>query len=132
MTGASAASPPEVPIDFRKNGSDLEVELVCGEAQMGTYTLRLWAPDGMTEVRKARGSFFDEEEDRFTLPTPTADNDQRLLQCRSRVWLIQGHKRYSVFMTVKQGGTILGEASEEDETDGPTVIVDLRARLRGI
>ncbi len=131
MTGPDPSHPPEVPIDFAKNGPDLAVELTCGEAQPGTYTLRLWSPDGMTVVQKARGSFFDEEEDRFPLPSPAGINDQRILQCRARVWLIQGNKKYAVFMTVSQGGEILGEASDIDESDEPTVIVDLRARLRG-
>lgn len=131
MTGTDTSNPPEVPIDFKKNGSDLAVELTCGEAQLGTYTLRLWSPDGLTVVQKARGSFFDEDEDQFPLPSPPPVNDQRILQCRARVWLIQGHKRYAVFMTVKQGGKTIGEASEGDETEEATVIVDLRARLRG-
>jgi len=48
MTGTDTSNPPEVPIDFKKNGSDLAVELTCGEAQLGTYTLRLWSPDGLT------------------------------------------------------------------------------------
>jgi hypothetical protein len=132
VTGTTPADPPETPIQFDPNGGQLMVTLTCGQAQMGTYTLRLWTPDGMTELKKARGSFFDEEEDVYPLPLPTADNDRRLLQCRARVWLIQGNRNYSVFMTVSQDGVKLGEVSEEDDTDEVTVVVDLRARLIGV
>jgi len=131
MTGPNTP-PPETPIEFQKSGPDLEVELTCGEAQMGSYTLRLWSPTGKKVVKKERGSFLDEEEDRYLLPGRAAVNDRRILQCRSRVWLIRGHKKYAVSMTVKQGGEKIGEFSASGESDEPTVIVDLRARLRGL
>jgi len=129
MTDPVPAAGREVPVTFQAGGPDLEAELTCGEAQMGSYTLRLWTPDGMTVVRKARGSFFDEEEDRYPLLTPAGANQQHLLQCRARVWLIQSHRKYAVFMTIRQGSQVIGEVFEEDETDEPTVVVDLRARL---
>ncbi|HMV33526.1 MAG: hypothetical protein U0104_08300 [Gemmatimonadales bacterium] len=129
MTGTGITAPPEEIIRFGP-GAELSVELTCGEAQMGTYTLRLWTPDGLTVVRKARGSFMDEVEDRYALLSPPDANAEHLLQCRARVWLIQGHRKYAVFMTVKQGATVIGEASEVEQTDEPTVVVDLRARLR--
>lgn len=131
MTGPTPSSVPETPIPFDPDGGPVIVTLTCGQAQMGTYTLRLWSPDGMTEIKKARGSFFDEEEDVYPLPVPTADNERRLLQCRARVWLIQGNKNYAVFMTVSQDGEELGEVFEEDETDEVTIVVDLRGRLIG-
>ncbi len=129
MTGPGIAAPAEEVIRFAP-APELSVELTCGEAQMGTYTLRLWTPDGLTVVRKARGSFVDEVEDRYALLTPPDANAEHLLQCRARVWLIQGHRKYAVFMTVKQGDAVIGEAREVNQTDEPTVVVDLRARLR--
>jgi hypothetical protein len=131
MTGTTPEDIPATPIPFDSDGGEVIVTLTCGQAQMGTYTLRLWTPDGKTVLNKGRGSFFDEEEDVYPLPKPTADNDRRLLQCRARVWLIQGNPHYGVFMTVTQDGLRIGEVSEEGETDEVTVIVDLRARLMG-
>ena len=129
MTGPTPGQPPEVPVKFKANGPDLSVELSCGHAQFGAYTLRLWSPDGMTVVNKARGNFFDEEEDRFPLLKPAGANDDHILQCRTRVWLVQEPRKYSVFMVIKQGDVVLAELSDEDETDESTVVVELRARL---
>ena len=129
MTGTGIAAPAEEIIRFGPGG-ELSVELACGEAQMGTYTLRLWTPDGLTVVRKARGSFVDEVEDRYALLSPADANAEHLLQCRARVWLIQGNRKYAVFMTVKQGDAVIGEVREVDQTDEATVMVELRARLR--
>jgi hypothetical protein len=119
-------------VQFQRAGQGLEVELTCGEIQMGSYSLRLWEPDRTTLVNRARGSFLDDEADVYPLPSPARSNDGRILQSRSRIWRIPPHNRYSVIMRIRQGGMELGDAAESESFSATSVLVELRIRLIGV
>ena len=114
---------------FQADGGALDVELLCGEAQLGTYSLRLIDSDGVTVIRQARGSFIDDVEDRFGLPQPNSVNDGCELRCRARVWQVPPHDRFAVTMTLRQGGAVIGSAALADRFTQTTEILELTLGL---
>jgi hypothetical protein len=114
---------------FQAAGGSLDVELVCGEAQLGTYSLRLVDPDGVTVIRQTRGSFIDDIEDRFALPQPNSVNDGCELRCRARVWQVPPHDRFAVTMTLRQGGAVIGSVPLADRFTQTTEILELTLGL---
>lgn len=116
-------------VSFKANGGPLQIALLCGEAQLGTYSLRLIESDGVIVVRQARGSFIDDIEDRFGLPDPVVEHDGREIRCRARVWQVPPHDRYSVQMTVSQSAKVIGQVGLADKFTDTTEIVELTIRL---
>lgn len=110
-------------------GPALDVELLCGEAQIGTYSLRLIDADGVTVIRQTRGSFIDDLEDRFGLPQPNSVNDGCELRCRARVWQVPPHDRYAVTMTLRQGGAEIGAVQLADKFTQTSEILELTLGL---
>lgn len=119
-------------VTYKTNGGPLRLELLCGEAQLGTYSLRLIASDGVAVIKQARGSFIDDIEDRFELPDPVVEHDGREIRCRARVWQVPPHDRYSVQMTLSQSGKVIGQIGLADKFTETTEIIELTIRLTAV
>ena len=104
-------------ITFNKDGGPLTVEVTSGFAQPGSYHLQLWNMNPSQVVMMQRGDFTSD--DTFTLPSPTASNDGRVLQAFVLLTILK-HKKYLVSLKISQDGQEVGTVDEPESGPGTT------------
>lgn len=119
-------------IRFDANGGRLAICIEVGNAQIGSYRLRLWEPGSNTVVLDQSGNNQNPNDDCYDLPLPTGNNNGRLVQCEFSVVSPDPKPMdtYSVAMIFKQGGADLGMVEESGPMGGKRVIPELWATLR--
>ena len=114
---------------FKPNGGPVSAEIVCTFAQSAHYTLRLWDIDNITIVKKVSGDTIDAGDDIHEMPLPTAEHDQRKLNCSVVITLIPPVQDYRLEMVVKQDGLVIGGDMVEGRTEELTVNKRLDVQL---
>jgi hypothetical protein len=131
--GTQARHPdPEAPVPlqqvtFDPKGPQLEAEVRSGFAQAGAYVLTLW--DHNKVQSRWEGTFFNPDDDTFTLPGKAAEQNGRLVQCLFSVEILPPEKRYALMLTIWQGSQKVGVLTEAGETSESQVMKNLYARL---
>ena len=119
-------------IHFDAQGERLTICIEIGQAQIGSYRLRLWEAGSNTVVLDKSGNNQNPNDDCHELPLPTENNDGRLAQCEFSI-LSPDPKpadSYSVAMIFKQGGKLVDTVKESGPMAGKRVTPELWATLR--
>jgi hypothetical protein len=119
-------------IHFAVPGDRLRVCIIIGQAQIGSYRLRLWEPGSNTVVLDRSGNNQNPNDDCYDLPLPVENNNGRFAQCEFSV-LSPDPKptdQYSVSMVFWQGSHKLDSVDESGPMNGGRVSPELWAVLR--
>ena len=119
-----------ISISFNKSGGPITVELSTGNAQTGSYELRLWEADKNQIVMREHGNFLNPDDDSYKLPEPNSLNNGRRVQAVITVALIPPINKYSAALTVRQDGNELGQIPISGTSDQPSVILNLYATIQ--
>ena len=104
-------------ITFNTNGGRLSVNVTIGNAQAGSYVLKLWESQSNTIVMERSGNNLNPNDDEYELPLPTACNDGRIVECQFAVAnpAPKPGDTYVVTLEYFQDGKKIGD----DEDKGP-------------
>lgn len=114
---------------FNKNGGPIFAEVSAGQAQTGSYDLKLWEADTNVIVQRWEGDFLNPDDDKYQLPTPNEVNNKRRVQAIVVIALLPPIKNYSASLIITQDGNELGKVSFAKQTDDPSVILNLYTTL---
>ncbi len=106
-------------VQFDSTLGGLSVNIACGFAQQGSYTITAWKGKNSTII--GRGNFFDPSDDLFSLPGNPADYDGQVIQCVATIGLIPPIRNYSALMEVMQNGARIGFDIAAGESTDPAV-----------
>lgn len=115
---------------FKNDGGPISVELTVGNAQTGSYILKLWEATVNQIVDEKKGNFLNIEDDNYTLPTPNSANNGRRVQAIITVALIPPMNKYSASMTITQDGNQLVQIPISGTSDQPSVTLNLFTALQ--
>jgi hypothetical protein len=90
---------------FQPNGERLSIDIQFGQAQIGSYRLRLWESGSNTTLLDQSGNNKNPDDDSYDLPLPTDKNDGRLVQVETSIVspTATPGEQYSVTIIFKQG-----------------------------
>lgn len=119
-------------IHFRCPGDRLRICIIIGNAQIGSYRLRLWESASNTVVMDEHGNNQNPNDDCYDLPLPLENNNGRLVQCEFSVVSPdpQPGDQYSVSMDFLQGKHQLDSVDESGPMNGKRVSPELWAVLK--
>ena len=118
---------------FDPVGDRPNIAVFIGQAQVGSYDLRLWESGSNDIVMEESGNYRNPDDDRFDLPRPVADNNGRLVQCQFAIVSpdIKPGDTYYVALKFNQQGRNEQIVDEEGPVTGkslhPELIVTLKA-----
>lgn len=116
-------------ITFNQDGGPINVTLSAGQAQPGSYELRLWEAGTNQIVLQKQGNFLNDADDAYPLPTPNSQNNGRLVQAIMTIALLPPISNYSAAVTIEQDGKTLGKIPISGTSNEPSVILNLYATL---
>ena len=120
-------------ITFNKEGGPLVAEVTSGYAQPGSYQLQLFEAGRNQVVMSEKGNFVNDAKDTYTLPSPTASNDGRLLQAFIILTILDPNK-YLLTLKVSQDGQEVGSVVVPEggpgESDSHSLFFNLMATLQ--
>ncbi len=117
-------------VSFKTSGGPIIAEIICGEAQTGSYTLMLWEANVNQIVMEKKGNFINPDDDSYELPTPNSENNERILDCLCIIAIVPPIKKYYVELKVSQDNQFLGSEKASGESDSSTVAVELFIQLQ--
>jgi hypothetical protein len=94
----------EKRVVLKKGGPTPDVEVIVGEAQWGSYTIRLGAADGKSWDREWPGRSWDSIQDRFSLEKSASELDKRDLGIDLVLTPVKVGDPYAAEVRITQGG----------------------------
>jgi hypothetical protein len=117
-------------IKFKKDGGPIVAEVSAGEAQTGSYDIKLWEADKNQLVFRKEGDFLNPDDDSYNLPTPNLINNGRRIQAIVVITPLPPLNQYSVALTLKQDGKIIGCIEISNKTDHQSEVLNIYAILK--
>jgi len=114
-------------VKFNENGGPIIVEVKCGHAQIGTYTILLWESNDV--LKEWKGNFINPEDDLYELPSPNKRNSGRIVDCLFTITLTPPIKDYYVELRIMQDGKELGIEKASGQSDIETITKELCLQL---
>ena len=114
---------------FNKNGGPIFAEVSAGQAQTGSYDLKLWEADKNVIVKRWEGDFLNPDDDKYKLPGTNEENNKRQVQAVVVIALLAPIDRYSATLTITQDGNELDKVTIANQTNDPSVILNLYTTL---
>jgi hypothetical protein len=116
-------------IQFAKTGGPIRVDIRCGHAQVGWYSLTLWKNNKV--AFREEGNFSDPQGDVYDLPGKASTHDGELLHVRAEIAIVPPITKYALLVAVSQGGEDLGTLTfSGDGGSDVTVPMNVFARLK--
>jgi hypothetical protein len=116
-------------IHFDPTKGALTVQLLCGNAQPGSYDVSVLDPSMLNVLEHWSGDFQSPTSDRHTIKTPLAQLDGAYIRLTSEVALLPPYNTATVFVTVTQNGQKLGAPSDSETSTASSVEVDVTFAL---
>ena len=108
-------------IKFNSNGGPIIVNVSAGQAQTGSYILKLWEADVNQIVMREEGNFVNPNNDSYALPNPTSSNKGRLIDSTVTVGIIPGNDYYQIDLDFYQDGEKIGNEMRSGSSEESTV-----------
>ena len=120
-------------IPFNPEGGPVEVEVISGFAQPGSYTFLLWKAGSNSVLWRQEGNFLNPADDRYTLPGGADEQAGRIVECITTLVLVPPLLDWSVTIRYYQGGVQIGENLRYAQGSAfQTITVDQHNTLVGV
>ena len=116
--------------NFKKDGGAISVEIKSGFAQPGSYSIFLWEANSNRVLNKYEGNFINTDDDKFELPLPVTDNDERIIDAGITFKMTPPVSDYFAEIIVTQDGHKIGGDQEQGKTDDQTKSLKLMVKLQ--
>jgi hypothetical protein len=114
---------------FNPAGGPIIAEVTSGQAQPGSYTLRVWEAHANTLVLKERGNFINSDDDAYKLPLPNTRNHERIVESIATAVITPPIKDYALRLSIQQDGKEIGFEESVGKASSATVTADLFVML---
>ena len=116
---------------FKKDGGPIMAEVTAGQAQVGSYDLKLWEANRNEIVQRWEGDFLNPDDDKYPLPQPNEANHKRRIQAVVVITLVPPIDKYSTNLIITQDGRELDKISQTGQTSniGVRCARDVRAAV---
>lgn len=114
---------------FKKDGGSIFAEIKSGYAQPGSYSLFLWEANENKVIQKNEGNFINTDDDKYQLPQPNSENNNRIVDVGVTFVLTPPIKDYFAELVISQDGNKIGGDQEQGATDDRTKSLKLMIQL---
>lgn len=118
------------PITYSKDGGPVSAELSVGNAQTGSYVMKLWEAQVNQIVDQKSGNFIDQPTPSYQFPEPNEVNDGRRFQAIITIAILPPISEYSTVVKILQDGKELGQIPYSGKTDKASVTLNLHTTLQ--
>ena len=118
------------PITYRNDGGPVSAELSIGNAQTGSYVLKLWEAKVNRIVHQESGNFLDQPTPGYQFPEPNSANDGRRFQAIITIAILPPINEYSAVVKILQDGKELGQIPYSGKTEKESVTLNLHTTLQ--
>lgn len=115
---------------FKIDGGAIFVEVKSGYAQPGSYSLFLWEANENKVIQKNEGNFINSDADKYQLPQPNSENNNRIVDVGLTFVLTPPIKYYFAELIITQDGNKIGGDQEQGATDDRTKSLKLMVQLQ--
>ena len=114
---------------FKKDGGAIFADVKAGFAQPGSYSIFLWEANTNQVVEKYEGNFINTDDDKFKLPQPISDNNNRIVDVGVTFKITPPIKDYFAEVIITQDGNKIGGDQQQGTTDEQTKSLKLLVQL---